>query len=127
MLHKFRVLKSSWGIAIDIDMDVVSEADGLSFSEVSDDILVLVKDKDLNPDLHYLIFNAIKNNMNLIKSKKGSNRLYFIINKIVYNPTDFQDNALYYAVEDSIYNHFGEVSPQYEIEFDISNNSYIFK
>lgn len=129
MIYKYRVLKSSWGIAIDIDLTAISHED-LETSEVEDiDSMVsfAILDYNFDRDLRPIIKEGIADILEFIYSKISTKAICFLIHKIEYTPTDFQKEGLYYAIQDSIYAYFNESPLHHKIEFDKSANKYIFK
>lgn len=128
MIHKYRVLKSSWGIAIDIDLDVVSleEIEMSKVEEINPRVCFLILDSSFDNGLRPFIKDGITDISEFIYSKIGTQAICLLINKIEYNPTDFQKEGLYYAVQDSIYAYFGETPLPHKIEFDKVANKYVF-
>lgn len=58
---------------------------------------------------------------------QNSNDICIQIKSIDFNLTDFQKEGLYCAMQDSIYNYYGEIPQIREIEFDKKNNRYVYE
>ena len=130
MLHKFQVLKSSWGIVISVEIiDIVNPYILIDDVKVNDflyirlNTLSSVQDekvlswfskaiKDVEVELHSVLLNAIA---------------CFNINSIKFILTDFQEEGLYCAMLGWLEKRYTIVIPKVEITFDSQSNRYLFK
>lgn len=122
--YKYRCIKeSSWGIAIDFSFRVeyVKEGDNLA-----SDLCLSVK-FNKNVFLSYEFKEIIRKGIAwvgpLILSRK---KVIIYVEKINFNPTDFQKEGLFFGVASWASEFFEFQLPDYETNFDRINNRYVF-
>ncbi len=114
---KYRVLKTSWGIAIDLT--------GILNENILDKNILTVSEKSLTPEEKEQIESGL--NSVLIKIAT-SNKSYTIdIQKVWFNYTDFQIDGLYWASRDWLIKALNIKMEEPEITYDKTTNKYSFQ
>ena len=146
IIHKYRMIKTSWGIAIDIygrvcDYDVLG--DNKIFLEnvvkICDEISILFlpdKNEKVGPnesynqmhpdDYHYLLEGLKKVSQDILRYTKYKNTL-IIINRMEYNLCDFQEEGIVAGIMEWAAKAFGFESPKIEAIYQKEVNRYIYK
>ena len=114
---KYRVLKTSWGIAIDIEAtfeEIASDKNILTFSEQS-----------LTPNEKEQIIMGLEDLLSV--SDLGNKKYTIDIQKVLFNPCDFQVEGLYWASRDWLSKALNIKTMEPEISFDKTSNKYFFR
>ncbi|WP_075343642.1 hypothetical protein [Tenacibaculum agarivorans] len=124
--HKFRVLKTTWGIAIDIGATFVKKEKGHS-----EDNYPISLDREIEID-----FSALKNIPDfqkdfLIKGLKWvenhiDKSTVIKIHELSHNFTDYQNEGLFYAIAEWASLVFDFELPNYDVTFSKKDNKYLF-
>jgi hypothetical protein len=128
--YEYRVLKSTWGIAIDIEatykiLKTEPEIGQKISSRISlnlqvNDYVLLDEEKDW-------IIKGLKVVCEEIYSRiNNSEYVLIIIHKIDYYPCDYQIDGLASAIIAWASQEFNFISPKIDIEFDKKANKYLF-
>lgn len=125
--HEFRILKISWGIAIDIDTRFTKKERG----KTTTNHLVSVE-REIEVD-----FSGLKNITDiqkefLVKGLQWVEEYLDVstiikIHKLGYNLTDYQNEGLFYAIAEWASLAFNFQLPAYEVAFDKKENKYVFR
>lgn len=128
MLHKFQLLKSSWGIVIFLDVtDLSSLTHNEEREKVTDTIYLSLKEKNVQKEkLIYWFSRAIADVEEEIKKAIANEFLYLEVNAVQFNYADFQDEGLYYAMQEWLSKRYGFERPPYDAFFDAKQNRYVF-
>lgn len=113
---KYRVLKTSWGIAIDIT--------GLLLDTTADKNVLAVSEKGLTSDQKNQITLGLESILNKIPADKKYN---IDIQKVWFNPCDFQTEGLFWASRDWISKALDIKTSEPEISYDKTQNKYFFR
>ena len=128
MNYKYRLLKTSWGIAIDIDIEV---RENISSSEY--EII------NINPNINL----AVKKSLKLLAEeiqflKKGlQDAIPFIFNNLnieknvcventIINFAHYQEEGLYCAIQEALALYYKVDIPKINTSYDKENNKYVF-
>ena len=114
---KYRVLKTSWGIAIDIEA---------TLDEVNSDKNILtISEQSLTPNEKEQIIMGLES---VLTQSDLKNKSYTIdIRKVWFNPCDFQLEGLYWASRDWLFKALNIMTTEPEISFDKALNKYFFQ
>ena len=123
MLHKYRLLKSSWGIAIDIDFDIINYVEP-DAHKITDMTYLRIKEENLEEEIVKALILGIKDISTQLDNKDESKTI--VINKVIYNYAHFQIEGIYCAIQEGICKHIGISPPKVDVIFDKTKNKYIF-
>ncbi|RYZ40124.1 MAG: hypothetical protein EOP49_29770 [Sphingobacteriales bacterium] len=128
MIYRFRVLQSSWGIAIDLSLRIsYPDRDTLNgVAAVADDIYLLVTDKHNKPSTLNWLHRGIADIAHQLQQHKEAGVLCIEVAAIHYSPADFQPEGLYHAVQDAVLSYFGLDLKEHKISFNKEQNRYCF-
>jgi hypothetical protein len=117
LIHKFRVLKTSWGIAIDIDAS-------FSFKDrkINEDIELDLSELDIPIFQQKYLFEGLKWIQHFIKEP-----VIIVVHALKHNFTDYQDEALCFAFAEWASSAFNFKIPCYEVTYDREEYKYVFK
>ena len=133
--YKFRLLKNSnWGIAIDIygyvetissnkdkileDTTAISE--NIFFRTSNIPLIKIKENESFALDGLFWVKSSIE------KSIKSEEVTLITIKDILINPTDFQEEGLFFAFAEWASKAFSFPIPKYEFSFDKTQNRYVF-
>jgi hypothetical protein len=125
---EYRLIKSSWGIAIDIEASYVCLKTPPTFGErISNNIWLTSNIKPLS--LSESQFQWILKGLKLISEKithkiDVKEHVLITISNIELNPSDYQIDGLALAIIGWTCQEFNISSPKLDIEFDKMNNKY---
>ncbi len=130
MQHKFQVLKSSWGIVIFIEITEI-----VNPILTNDDVVVnntfslrIEKTKNISSEKIVLWFSkAIKDVDNILNKVIHDTKICFQVDSVDFVMTDFQEEGLYCVMLEWLERRYNINVPKIEIDFDYSNNKYIFR
>jgi hypothetical protein len=124
---QYRLLgETSWGIAIDVKADIFEFQDKnkCTSDNVIDQLWVDFKKTPYLSDYQRkLIIGGINWGFPKLSFTKDQ---VIILEELIINPTDFQDEGLFYAMSGWINKHFKMKIPEYSFSFDKNKNKYIF-
>ncbi len=126
---KYRLLKSSWGISIDMTSSI-EDKNNLPTNDlikISDNIDLLVESKFDNDIVRKLLRLGILRVLENIEPKMPYENSVIVINDIQFPITDFQVEGIYGAMIQYLSNHFSFGSPEIRTSFDKTTNKYIFE
>ena len=130
--YSYRVIKSSWGISIDIvgeytSMSTYNDNDKSFCQVVNSGLWLIVKDNNLSKnELKYLI-DGLKMVSDLITSKSlYKNDTLVIISSVSYSLCDYQEEGLTPAVIKWAANMFNFEAPRKLVSFNKETNKYEF-
>ena len=122
--YHFRVLLSSWGIAI--DLDGVIHGSNLPNALPVDHGISFLNSTTLNPvAVNAGIIDGIKLMRGQIREKHPVTTVE--VTKLEFNPLDFQFDGLQYAVAEWIAEELGGQKPDYVVNYDPLKRKYIFQ
>ena len=113
---KYRILKTSWGIAIDISGTVKESA--------ADKNVLTISDRGVTPEEKEQTLQGLESVLTQITV--DSRKYNIDIQKIWFNPCDFQTDALFWAGRDWISKALHLKSSEPEILYDRTLNQYSF-
>jgi hypothetical protein len=127
--YQYRVLKSSWGIAIDITAEAIPLS---SFSGITLEIttaLRLIVEKDAgvsSKDLGYLIKGLKLVADEISRTRKTDEPLVIRIVNLCYSLCDYQEEGAACAIANWAALLFGFSAPEIPVFFNKEKNRYIF-
>jgi len=114
---KYRVLKTSWGIAIDLG--------GILEESNSGNNILIVSESTITADEKEQIISGLNSILTTALTTKKKYKVD--INKIWFNYTDFQLDGLYWASRDWLTKALNINVKEPEISYDKSSNKYNFR
>lgn len=120
----YRMLKNAtWGIHITFDLE--------EKASIKDDKYVTISN-ELSIDLSMLIYLTEAQKWYIIKAFESishyipKDSLVIKLNKIVYNPVDYQDEGLFCGIVEWAAKQYNFTIPEFDIVFDKKHNRYNF-
>lgn len=129
MKFTYRVLKSSWGISIELDMEEIKEPSILdSDLQVFDNVYLRVGDqmrikKSIVEYWSAKALNDLKNEINIVKKHKN---ICYYIKGVGFSFVDFQEEGIYCAILGWFAKFYDVNISLPEVEYDKYNKRYIF-
>lgn len=127
--HIFKILKSNWGIWIQITaghriVDLLSN----DYHVISDTIRFNFKTNQpkLNENDTKMLINGLKLISSQIELKYEGKLIEIDLIDFQIRPTDFQSEGFYYGIADWAADHFDLKIPDYSVNFNKSENKYEF-
>lgn len=126
-MYKYRILKSSWGIAIDIDLSIQEYIinNRNETTKISENIYLYDK-KKLTKQCKNIIIKALKDYALIIRTNVPFPEIMVSLEGLEIILTDYQDEGLYFAVQECISEKIGVEKPEYEVFFEKELNKYVF-
>lgn len=125
MIYKYRVLKHTWGIWIDLDIDIIENRDNESI-KVNNSIS-FKNNSNLNSDvINRYLMKAILDSYDNIKLKLNFKNNLLLIKHIEISNTDFQIEGIYAALMEAIYVYFEIENNKVDVYFDRKNSIYVY-
>jgi hypothetical protein len=123
---KYRVLKSSWGIAIDVTARFDFSASPENADSISDGIHLVIDDQTLPNEYFELVETGVNLMSDRIKECDVEFPLCVRITELKFNPCDFQPCGIPWAVAGWITSELEISPPAVSIEFDKTANCYVY-
>lgn len=123
--HLFKVLKSSWGIFVEIEATLIDKiSNNENYVKVNNRLFISFENySSMADDFKLELINGLKwveNDMNLNKD------MVIILNNIEINPSDFQLEGLFLCMASWAGVVFEFDLPHYTYEYDKKLNKYVF-
>ena len=133
LIYKYRILKSSWGIAIDLEAKAVIYTQHLDFDinqetvRLNDTITLSISPEcKLEADEVRYLGKAILNFSTEVESKlPEDSKVNIHVVNIIVNYADYQPEGLYCAMVGWLTLRFDFPMPQLDVRFDKGLNRYI--
>ncbi len=130
MKYKYIVLKSSWGIAIELDMEEIVSSPILDTDiPVFEDVYLRIG-ASLNIKESIVTYWSVKALNDLrreISIEKKANNLCYYIKTLDFSFTDFQEEGIYGAIVGWFSKFYGLKLVLPTVEYDKDINRYIFR
>ena len=126
--YKFRFIKSSWGIAIDITGTHITlkNTPNSKYRKISSKIWLDLQSQNINLNERKWIYKGLELVADNIISKINiSDYVLITISKTDFNICDYQPDGLYCAVVCWASEEFDFLCPKINIEFDKKQNQYL--
>lgn len=124
LIHKYRLFKTSYGIAIDLYIEVYMVLDVHKALRVTDEIYFLVDSKcNLNNNEIDFLHKGLKFVSENIDKQE---RLLINIKNVEYNPCDYQPEGLTLAIIEWASEYFKFKKPDMPVVFDFVSKKYKF-
>ncbi len=129
MKYTYRVLKSSWGISVELDMEEIKALSILdSDLQVFDNVYLRVGDqlrikKSIVEYWSIKALNDLRNEIDIVKN--GKNICYYI-KGVEFSFIDFQEEGIYCAILGWFAEFYDINIALPEVEYDKYNKRYIF-
>lgn len=126
-VYKYRLLKSSWGIAIDVTARRVAKfSTFVGLHQITSEIQIQIQQSHLtNREIGFIL-----KGLELVALKISSNSIkypvYIEIQNLHYNPTDYQEEGLAAAMIGWASQEFNFEEPDLPVYFNNNVNRYIF-
>ena len=118
MKYRFREIQTSWGIAIDIDLEFVSEANSLNdYVQITSQVFLKRGVLTLQE------ITLAKKGLELIREDCISSPI--AISNVSFNPCDYQEEGLPWAIAFAISELLEVSPPSVEITFDGQRYSFV--
>jgi hypothetical protein len=129
MLHKYSVLKSSWGIVIFLEIEEIlnPEISGRDI-KIADRIFLRINDtrKMSHETILTWVGPAFKTLSDEIYKKVNGLVVCYNINLLDFNYVDFQEEGLYCAAREWIAKYYDLQVESIQVDFDKAKNKYIY-
>jgi hypothetical protein len=130
MLYKYILLKSNWGIVIFIELEQLLNPQILNTDILICDKMYLRLGIELRfikqSNIEFWLSNGIKDLKELIYPILKDSIVCYNIKLLDFNYAHFQEEGLYYAIQELLAKHYNIVIPPNDIYFDKDKNMYIF-
>lgn len=129
MKYKYILLKTSWGIVIFLDMEVLENPEVRSSDEeiTKNAFFRIDTDLKLKREIVSVWFkkalNELLQQFPILKEHKN---LCYVLRGLDFNLVDFQEEGLYCAVREWFSNYYNVVVAKIESYYDSGGNKYIF-
>lgn len=126
MKHIFKLLKTSWGIVVFIDIEaIVGEAISDFDIQVTDHFFLKLYWKP-NPYKTEVLNWLARAIIDIADQLPTSHQICFNIVELDFNECDFQEEGLYYAMLEWLAKKYQLELPPIDVYFDKEMNRYIF-
>ncbi len=128
MNYKYRLLKTSWGIAIDIDIEVKENISTVDYEiiNINSTLNLAIKKslKLLDEEIHFLE-KGLKDAIPYIFNDLATEKNVCIENTII-NFAHYQEEGLYCAIQEALALYYKVDIPKISTSYDKENNKYVF-
>lgn len=123
--HKYKVLKTTWGISIEIIGEITDHSPDEKCCRVCNDLWCELPDRLDISEKEYII-KGLEMLCYDIKRSFARSPTVIVIRRVNYNLCDHQEDALTAAVVDTVSKALCIDTVQVKVDFDRENNKYLF-
>jgi hypothetical protein len=130
MVHKYVLLKTSWGVVIYIGIqEVINPVIDESSIPVADGIFVRISDDSMvtSKEVVIYILPAFRDLAHEIRGKVTPNTVCFDLYQIEFHLAHYQEEGLYCAIQEWIAAYYQLQINPIRVEYDKQLNKYIFE
>ncbi|HEX9059664.1 MAG TPA: hypothetical protein VF941_05765 [Clostridia bacterium] len=128
--HTYRVIKSSWGIVIDVsgELTSISTYDNKSSCKmINSGLWCIITDERLSETEKKYLYDGLEMVGKAIASNSSyKNETLIIINSVTYSFCDYQEEGLTAAIIQWAANAFNFEAPKINVAFNKEHNKYEF-
>jgi len=128
MIHKYRKLKTSWGIAIDVDITITKNYN-FSLQEnllkLSENIFLEIDDSIFIDEANW-VKKGVTDMIEYITQEVDILPIHIKLNKLIFNFVDFQEEGIYCAIQEGISKELDINYPKVNVSYNKVVNRYIF-
>lgn len=126
MKHIFKLLKTSWGIVVLIDVEEIIDEKVLLYDIAITDTIFLKLNWQPSPYKQEVVQWLGKAISDFIKLFPLSKKICFNITELDFVETDFQEEGLYYVMLEWLAKRYNFQLPPLDAYYDKETNKYIF-
>lgn len=123
--HKYKVLKSTWGISIEIIGEITEYSCDKEYRQITCDYLCELPDYLNISEKEYIIKGLLFLHED-IKRILNCPQIVIIIRQVSYNVCDYQEDGLTAAIVDTISKSLCIDTVQINVDYDKNSNRYLF-
>jgi hypothetical protein len=129
LIYKYKLLKSSWGIVIFLDVEEIKNPD-LQENDIliANNVYLRLNTFEKLPkeSAAIMLSQGIRSLINLITDQLNGEAVCFHVKSLDFNYTDFQLEGLVCAIREWIFQYYKIPIEPIKVVFDSEQNRYIF-
>jgi hypothetical protein len=128
MKYKYSILKSSWGIVVIIDIvEIIDPSLQDNDIQISHEVYLRISPDVKTPQSYINYLSAgLRYLTPQIISKIGNRTVCFDVKSLDFANADFQEEALYCAIQGWVGKYYGISIPEVDVYYDEQKNKYVY-